>query len=144
MEDQSGRRDRGFTLIELMVVIVIIALLATIVVPNLLGASDDARVATAKAQIKSFQTALIAYKMKFNTFPGSSEGLQALISNGQKNFMSSDVIPKDPWGNDYGYTCPGAQGHDYEIVSYGEDGQPGGSEYASDIVSWNLQGDQQQ
>ncbi len=138
---RAGRvlRHEGFTLIELMVVIVIIGILATIVVPRFIGASDDAKVTAAIAQISSFKTALTHYKLKFGQFPSTSDGLDVLISNGKQNFLDQDNIPKDPWGNDYAYSSPGNQGHDFEIVSYGEDGLPGGAEYAADIESWNLQ-----
>lgn len=133
--------EAGFTLLELMVVIVILALLAAIVVPNLLSAADDANVAAAKAQIKSFETALGLYHLKFKKYPTTGEGLQALITNPSKSFLSQDSIPQDPWNNDYVYTSPGTQGHPFEVVSYGADGQPGGSgEYDKDIVSWDLRG----
>ncbi len=139
---RKGHGDEGFTLIELMVVIVILALLATIVGTNLLGATEDANVATAKTQIKNLQTALMAHKLKLKTFPTTSEGLEALINNSHGNFLDSDSLPLDPWDNPYDYTSPGAQGHEYEIVCYGADGQPGGTSYDADIVSWDLRGGQ--
>ncbi|MBN2310640.1 MAG: type II secretion system major pseudopilin GspG [Candidatus Hydrogenedentes bacterium] len=132
----------GFTLIELMVVIVIIGLLVALVGPRLMGAADDAKVVAAKAQIHSFMSALDLYKLKMpgGKYPTTGEGLQALITNGKRNFLNQDSIPVDPWNNEYVYTSPGAQGHDYEIVSYGADGAPGGTgEYDADIQSWNLQ-----
>lgn len=139
---RSGRVSAaaGFTLIELMIVVVIIGVLAVVVVPNMMGAADDAKVTAAKAQIRSLDTALTNYKLKFNKYPSTGEGLQALINNSKQNFLQQDNVPKDPWGYEYVYTSPGAKGHAYEIVCYGEDGQPGGSEYGTDIVSWDLQG----
>lgn len=136
---RTQERDRraGFTLIELMIVVVIISILAALVVPNMMGSVDKANVAAAKAQISSLKTGVVSYKLRFKKFPGS---LNDLVNNGKERFLDSDVIPKDPWGNEYSYVCPGKQGHDYEIVCYGSDGQPGGSEYATDIVSYNLQG----
>jgi general secretion pathway protein G len=132
-------RTAGFTLIELMVVILIIGLLVALVGPRMMGAADDARVVAAKAQIANFKQALQMYKLKLGNYPTTSEGLEALISNPKRNFLEQDSIPNDPWDNPYVYTSPGAQGHDYEIVCYGADGTAGGSdEYDMDIVSWDL------
>ncbi|MBX7255869.1 MAG: type II secretion system major pseudopilin GspG [Candidatus Hydrogenedentes bacterium] len=129
----------GFTLIELMVVIVILGLLMAVVVPRMIGATDDAKVRAAQTQIHSFRTALDMFKLKFGRYPGTSEGLQALVSNEKQNFLNEDNVPSDPWGNPYQYTCPGTKGHDFEVVSFGADGAPGGTEYNTDIESWNLQ-----
>jgi len=127
----------GFTLVELMVVIAIIAILATIVGVNVIGQADEAAVTQAKAQIKNFKTALMAYRLKFKHFPSTSEGLEALVSNEKANFLDSDMVPKDPWGNDYVYTCEGSS---YKIICYGADGRAGGTGYDADIDS-NLRGD---
>jgi len=129
----------GFTLIELMVVIVIIGLLAALVVPRYIGAADKAKVTAAKTQINLFKSALTMFKLEMGEYPQTSEGLEALINNGKKNFLDQDTIPLDPWGMPYVYVCPGTQGHDFEIISYGSDRAPGGSGYAADIVSWDLQ-----
>jgi general secretion pathway protein G len=139
--NKSKRRASraGFTLIELMVVVVILGLLAAIVVPNVMGQLGRANTTTAKAQISAFKTALVAYKLQFKKYPTSGEGLEALINNGEEKFLDADTIPKDPWNNDYVYTCPGTHGHDWEIVSYGDDGSPGGTGEATDVESWNLQ-----
>ncbi len=128
--------EAGFTLMELMIVVVIISILAALVVPNLLSSVDDAGVAAAKAQIQSFKAAIINYKLKFKKYPPS---LDELVSNQRQNFLDSDSIPLDPWDNKYQYKCPGTKGHDFEIVSFGSDGQPGGTETAADIESWDLQ-----
>ena len=139
---ERKQRRAGFTLVELMVVIVILGLLAALVAPRFLTVADEAHVSAAKAQISHFKTARTQYKPEFNEFPTSSDGLEALVSNAKnKNYLDADSVPKDPWGNPYVYTCPGAEGHEFEIVSYGADGQKGGTEYNADIVSWNLQGD---
>jgi len=134
--EQRGRRSgaAGFTLVELMVVIAIIAVLATIVGVNVLGAMDDADLTNAKAQIRNFKTALIDYKRKLKKFPTTSEGLEALVGNSAgHNFLDQNKIPTDPWGNEYHYTLEGSR--HFRIVSYGADGTPGGSGYDVDIDS---------
>ncbi len=134
------RRRAGFTLIELMVVIVIIGLLVALVGPQLIGAADDAKVVAARAQISNLKSALNMYKLnpKLGSYPTTGEGLNALVNNPVKNFLEFEFIPKDPWGGEYVYTSPGAQGHDFEIVSYGADKAPGGDGYAADITSYDL------
>lgn len=135
------RRDaEGFTLIELMVVIVIIGMLAAIVVPRFMGAAGKASQTAARGQISSFKTALQLYKLDNGTYPKTAEGLEALIKapNG-RNYLEQETIPKDPWGNPYQYTCPGQNGRDFDIVSLGADGSPGGDGENADVVSWNLQ-----
>lgn len=134
------RRKAGFTLIELMVVIVILGLLVGLVGPRLIGQTDKAKVQTARTQIENFSMALMLYKLEFGKYPTSSEGLNALVSNGRENFLEQDAVPSDPWGNPYVYVSPGKDGHDFEIISYGEDGSPGGTGYAADIESWNISG----
>jgi len=138
--DRSRRARAGFTLIELMVVIVILGMLVALVGPKLIGQTDKAKVQTAKTQIANFSMALKLYKLEFGNYPSSAEGLQQLISNGKENFLEQDAVPLDPWGNAYIYTYPGSAGHDFEIVSYGDDGSPGGTGYGADIESWNLAG----
>jgi general secretion pathway protein G len=131
-------RRLGFTLIELMVVVVIIGILAAIVVPRFTRAGDDAKVAAAKAQINGFKSALDMYKLKIGEYPSTSEGLDVLITNEEQNFLDAETIPLDPWGNPYIYSSPGENGRDFEIISYGADRSEGGDGYASDIVSWDL------
>ena len=126
----------GFTLVELMVVISIIAILAAIVGFNVLGAVDDGNVAAAQAQIKEFETGLVAYKIKFKKFPDSLDQLVNPPSGDA--ILKGGAIPKDPWGNDYTYTLEGSR--KYTIVSLGADGAPGGAEYDADISSDNLGG----
>ncbi len=132
-----ARANAGFTLVELMVVISIIAILATIVTVNVLGVRDDANVNAAKAQIANFKTALTAYNLAFNRFPSTSEGLEALINNEKRSFLDDKEIPKDPWGNPYQYTSEGPR--QFKVVSLGGDGRAGGSGYDADISSDNLQ-----
>ena len=133
------RRGRsGFTLVELMVVIAIIAGLATIVGVNLFGALSESEVTEAKAQIRNFKTALTSYRITFNRFPTTQEGLGALVQNPKnKNFLDANQVPSDPWGNPYVYSSEG--GKSFTIVSYGADGVPGGTGADADISSDNLQ-----
>ena len=139
-QSRAARETEGFSLIKLMVVIAIIAMLATAVGVGMFGALDDANVAKAQAEISSFKTALIAYKIAFKKLPASGEGLNALVNNPKKNFLDANAVPMDPWGNPYVYTLEG--GNNFTIVSYGADGTPGGSDLNADISSANLAGNQ--
>ena len=126
------RNNRGFTLIELMVVIVILSLLAVLVGPKIIGRTDDAKIADAKVQIKNLETALKLYKLDNGNYPATEQGLAALVTK-----PTVGQIPKDPWGNDYIYLSPGEHG-DYDLSSLGADGARGGEGKNADIESWNL------
>ena len=128
-QEMTKRREAraGFTLVELMVVIAIIAILAGIVGFNVLTSLDDANVSNAKAQIRTFKTALTAYRIRNRRFPTTSEGLGAIAS-----FLDPPRVPLDPWNNPYVYTSDGST---YKIVSYGADGAPGGDGVNADISS---------
>lgn len=140
------RSKKGFTLIEIMVVIVILAMLAALVGPKLMGRSDDAKLTDAKVQIKNIETALKFYKLDNGSYPGTEQGLIALVTKPTvglipKNYkdggyLESKKVPKDPWGNDYLYISPGEHG-DYDLFSYGADGTKGGEGKNSDITSWD-------
>ena len=136
---RARRSTEGFSLIELMVVIAIIAMLATAVGVKMFGALEDGNIATAKTEIKNFQTALIMYKIALKKMPTTEQGLEVLIDNPKKNFLDAKSIPNDPWDNPYVYTLEG--GTNYTIISYGADGVPGGSDADADIDSSNLAGD---
>ncbi|TGU74067.1 type II secretion system protein GspG [Geomonas terrae] len=139
--------SRGFTLIELMVVIVILSLLAVLVGPKIIGRSDDAKVADAKVQIRNIETALKLYKLDSGVFPTTEQGLQALVTKPTtgkvpnnyraEGYLENKNIPKDPWGNDYVYLSPGEHG-DYDLSSYGADGARGGEGKNADIESWSM------
>jgi general secretion pathway protein G len=141
------RNNRGFTLIELMVVIVILSLLAVLVGPKLIGRSDDAKVADAKVQIRNLETGLKLYKLDNGVYPSTEQGLPALTAKptvGQipknykaEGYLESKSIPKDPWGNDYLYISPGEHG-DYDLSSLGADGARGGDGKNADITSWDM------
>jgi general secretion pathway protein G len=136
----------GFTLIEIMVVIVILAMLAAIVGPKLMGRTDDAKVTDAQVQIKNFETALKLYKLDNGSYPSTEQGLGALVtkptvglipkSYKDGGYLESKKMPKDPWGNDYLYVSPGEHG-DYDLFSYGADGAKGGEGKNADITSWD-------
>lgn len=138
------RLSAGFTLIELLVVMIILAILAAVVIPRVIGRTEDARRAKATSDIAALETALDAYKLDNGSYPTTEQGLQALVEPPNtdpvpKNWSGPYLkkgIPKDPWGNDYVYTSPGEHNPDFDIVSYGKDGQPGGEGEDADIVSW--------
>jgi general secretion pathway protein G len=144
--NQTKRRNRrarqaGITLIEMLVVLVIIGLFAALVAPSMLKHGDTARVTQAKAQIESFSTALGTYKLDTGAYPATEQGLQALrvrpadAPQWGGPYVTKE-IPKDPWGRDYIYRYPGEHGDEPEIISYGQDGQPGGEGLNADILSW--------
>jgi general secretion pathway protein G len=131
----------GFTLIELMVVLLIIGVLAALIVPNVLDRADDARVTAAKTDVTNLMQALKLYRLDNQRYPTAEQGLQALLTkpttspvpSNWKNYL--DQLPKDPWGNPYVYLNPGIKG-EVDVMSYGADGQPGGEGKNADIGSW--------
>lgn len=136
---------RGFTLIEIMVVVVIIGLLAAVVVPQFLGRVDDAQKAKAKQDIQGIETALTMFKLDNFSYPSTEMGLRALVEkptdSSIRNWREGGYLKrlnKDPWGNDYQYARPGTHGGDYELFTLGADGQPDGEGNNADIGSWNL------
>jgi general secretion pathway protein G len=129
--------NAGFSLIELMVVIAIIAMLATFVGVNMFDKIDEASITKAKGQIHNFKTAIIEYKIKLKKLPTTEEGLDALINNDSgKSFLDSKELPLDPWNNPYDYTL-NSDGT-FVIVSYGADGTEGGTDMNADISSDNM------
>ena len=142
------RNQRGFTLIELMVVVLILGILAAIITPRIIGRTDDARVTEAKVQIRNLETALKLYKLDTGTYPTTEQGFDALIEKPatgvipkkwrEGGYLEVKKIPSDPWGNPYIYISPGLHG-DYDIVSYGADGVRGGEGFDKDIENWNIE-----
>ena len=140
---RATSRHAGFTLIEIMVVVVIMGVLAALLVPRLMGRTDDARILAAKQDIATLMQALKLYRLDNQRYPTTEQGLQALIArptNGPQpaNWKTGgyiDRLNKDPWGNPYQYASPGTRS-EVDIFSYGADGQPGGTGNDADIGSW--------
>jgi general secretion pathway protein G len=138
----------GFTLIEIMVVMVIIGILAGLIVPRIIGRPDEARQTKAQVQIESIETALKLYKLDNGYYPTTEQGLQALIeapTAGQLprawregGYLEKGKVPSDPWGNEYIYLSPGIHS-DFDLMSYGADGEPGGEGKDKDINNWELE-----
>jgi len=139
---------RGFTLIEIMVVMVILGILAGLIIPRIMGRPEEARRTKARIQIESIETALKLYKLDNGSYPTTEQGLQALVeppSVGklasawrEGGYLEKGRVPKDPWDSEYVYLCPGIHG-DFDLVSYGADGETGGEGKDMDINNWELE-----
>ena len=137
--------DGGFTLIELMVVIVILGVLAGLIIPRVMGRPEEARRIKARIQMESMETSLQLYKLDNGVYPSTEQGLQALVeapTAGQLprkwrkgGYLEKGKVPKDPWDNDYVYLSPGLHG-DFDLMSYSADGEPGGEDENEDINNW--------
>ena len=149
-EDISSRaytRQRGFTLLEIIVVVFILSILVALVAPRIIGRTDDARIADARLQIKNFETALKLYRLDNGFYSDTQQGLDALVEKPTTGrvpskypaggYLEKKKIPPDPWGNPYVYVCPGLHG-DFDIFSYGADGKEGGEGKDADINNWDL------
>ena len=135
-----ARKTHGFTLIEVLIVMVILGLLAALVGPRMFGKVGKSKQKAAKAQIALFETTLDTYRLDVGRYPTTEEGLESLRTNpGDSKKWDGPYlqkkVPVDPWGNAYEYKSPGEHG-DYDIISYGADGNLGGEEEDQDIVSW--------
>ncbi len=141
----SSSRQAGFTLIEIMVVVVIIGVLAALLVPKIMSRPDEARVVAARQDIATLMQALKLYRLDNTRYPSADQGLQALVSKPTSEPLPSnwkaggyvERLPKDPWGNLYQYLNPGVHG-EIDVFSYGADGKPGGEGIDADIGSWAL------
>lgn len=141
-----ARSERGFTLIEIMVVMVIIAILGALIGPQILGRVDEARVTKAQADIRTLGTSLDLYRMDNFQYPTTEQGLEALVRQPNdpniRNWKAGGYVQKlskDPWGNDYVYVFPGTRGQAYDLYSLGADGQTGGEGPNADIGNWNIE-----
>ena len=133
-------RQQGFTLIEIMVVVVIMGILAALVVPRVLDRPDQARRVAAKQDINGLMQALKLYRLDNGRYPSTAQGLQALVQrpDGARNWRPYlDRMPNDPWGHPYQYLNPGVKG-EIDVFSFGPDNKPGGEQDDADIGSWEL------
>jgi general secretion pathway protein G len=145
LKNRMRRSSRGFTLIELMVVIVILGILAGLIIPRIMGRPDEARQTKARIQIEGIETALKLYRLDNGFYPTTEQGLRALVEAPgippvprnwrEGGYLEKGKLIKDPWGNDFVYLCPGANG-EFDLMSYGADGQPGGDGKNKDINNW--------
>jgi general secretion pathway protein G len=138
-------RQRGFTLIEIMVVVIIIGLLAAVIVPQVIDKVDQARITKARSDIQGLETALQMYRLDNSKYPTTDQGLQALMTQPTDPSIRHwrvggylQRVSKDPWGAEYQYVYPGTHGKEYDLYTLGADGQPGGEGNAADIGNWNI------
>ena len=142
---RAARYAAGFTLIEIMVVVIIIGLLAAVIVPTVIGKVDEARVVKAKQDIQALETALQMFRLQNSKYPTTEQGLTALITQPTdptiKHWKPGGYlqrVSKDPWGFDYQYVNPGTHGKEYDLFTLGADNAPGGEGIDADIGNWNI------
>ena len=141
---QTRNRQSGFTLIEVMVVVVILGILAAVIVPKVIDKPDEARLVKVKSDIQEIQSTLEIYKLDNYVYPTTDQGLQALVQKPNSDPVPPhwkqylDQLPMDPWGHPYQYLNPGSHGLAVDIWSLGADGQPGGDGVNADVGNWNL------
>jgi general secretion pathway protein G len=141
----ANPRTRGFTLIEIIVVITIMAIMAALIVPRVVGRTDDARIAAARQDIATLMNALKLYRLDNGRYPTTEQGLRALVEKPTVEpiptnwkaggYLDASTVRKDPWGNDYAYLNPGLHG-EIDLMSFGRDGQSGGEGPDADIGNW--------
>jgi len=136
MNKNKREQEKGFTLLEIMVVLVIIGVLAAMVAPRFIERADEAKVEATRAQMQNIGQAMKLYRLQNGHYPSSSEGIQALVTAGKNGKRYLDSLPKDAWGNAFVYLAPGVHG-DFDILSYGADAKAGGSGFDADIGNWD-------
>jgi general secretion pathway protein G len=148
MLEKLKNENQGFTLIELMVVIIILGVLAMWVAPKIMDRPGEARQMKVRLDIQNLETALKLYKLDNGSYPSTEQGLQALVEMPESGtipkkwkkggYLEKGRVPTDPWGNDFVYLSPGLKG-DFDIISYGADGVPGGEDENKDVNNWELE-----
>lgn len=135
---------RGFTLLEIMVVVVILGILAALVAPQIMGRIDDAAIAKAKQDIRAYETALNLFRLDNFKYPTTEQGLRALVERPSDSTIRNwkqggyiDSMRNDPWGNEYQYVYPGSHGKEFDLYTLGADGQEGGEGINADIANWD-------
>lgn len=146
--EQKVSDSRGFTLIEIMVVVVILGILAGLIVPRIMDKPEEAKRTKAEIQIKALEQALKFYKLDNGSYPTTEQGLQALVEPPavgnlakkwkEGGYLEKGKVPKDPWDNDFIYIAPGLHS-DFDLMSYGSDGEPGGEGHGADINNWEIE-----
>jgi len=137
------KQQTGFTLIELMIVLVILGLIMGVIGPKVMGYLGKSQTKTAKIQVENISSALDMYRLEVGSYPSSSHGLNALVAapSGTRGwngpYLKKGKVPKDPWNNDYLYKRPGSNGHPYDLLSLGRDGSQGGSGEDADVNLWD-------
>jgi general secretion pathway protein G len=146
LQTRAPFRIRGFTLIEIMVVVVILGILAALVAPNVIRRIDDAQIAKARQDIRAYETALNLFRLDNFKYPTTDQGLQSLVQQPGDTTIRNwkpggyiDGLRKDPWGNDYLYLNPGSKGKEYDLYTLGADGQEGGEGINADVGNWNAE-----
>lgn len=142
-------RNAGFSLIEILIVMVILGLLATVLAPRIMDRPDEARLTKAAVDIKQLETALKLYKLDNGRYPTTAQGLQALMEAPRQEpipknyreggYLERKDLPKDPWGNPFVYRSPGRDKRPFDIISLGADGREGGEKFDADINSWEIE-----
>jgi len=142
----TGNNKGGFTLVEILVVVVILGILAGLIVPRIMGRPEEARQVKARMQLESLEAALKLFKLDNGFYPDTEQGLQALVEKPatgriplrwrEEGYLDKGQLPKDPWGRDFVYVSPGVHNKDFDLFSLGADGEEGGTDSAPDITNW--------
>lgn len=148
-EQEMTNREKGFTLLEILIVITILGILASLIAIRVMDRPGEARAMKAQIEINTLENALKLFKLDNAFYPSTDQGLQALVEEPttgripgkwrEGGYLEKGVVPKDPWGNDYIYLSPGVQNRDFDLWSYGADGEEGGEGEDADITNWTVE-----